>query len=140
MKRTFAKQGLMSLVAGFFLFGFMLLTGNRAEAQTYNWMQSDQAQQVLVATVQTLQGNLQGMTPGTQPYNDALIRAYYYKAIYRSIDGGTSVEQSVSAALSIFSPAPNAPSIKPNEVVTDVPVDKPKQQVLLIEATGLLTL
>ncbi len=140
MKRTFAKQGLMSLVAGLFLLGFMLFTGNRAEAQTYNWMQSDQAQQVLVATVQTLQTNLQGMTPGTQTYNDALIRAYYYKAIYRNIDGGASVEQSVSAALSIFSPAPDAPSIKTNEVVTDVPVGKPVQQVLLNEATGLLTL
>ena len=140
MKRTCAKQGMMTLVAGFFLLGFMLFTGNRAEAQSYNWMQSDQAQQVLVTKVTDLQSSLQGMTPGTQNYNEALIRAYYYKAIYRDIAGGASVEQSVSSGLKIFSPAPNAPSIKTNEVVTDVAVDKPKQQVLLSEATGLLTL
>ncbi len=139
MKRTFAKQSLMSLMAGFFLFGFLLFTGNRAEAQTYNWMQSDQAQQTLVATVTALQADLQNLTPGTQNYNEDLMRAYYYKAIYRNISGGTSVEQSVSAALGIFSPAPSAPSIKTMEVIS-LPVDKAKQQILLNEATGLLTL
>ena len=76
MKRTFAKQGLLSLVAGFFLFGFLLLSANRAEAQA-SWMQPDQAKQVLLSEVNTITGDLQALTTGTPDYKDKLAHVIY---------------------------------------------------------------
>ncbi|MCB0542533.1 MAG: hypothetical protein KDC70_03395 [Saprospiraceae bacterium] len=140
MKRTFAKKSPMSLLAGFFLFGFLLLTAGRAEAQTYNWMQSDQAQQTIKQEVTTLQTSLQGLTPGTQSYNDVLIHAHYYKAIYRRIVGGMSVEQSVTKALDIFPDAANLSSDTAADSFTGFFVSKSTKESLSNEATGKLTL
>lgn len=131
MKRTFAKQGLMSLLAGFFLFGFMLLTATRAEAQA-QWKPAPEAMGTLLNEVTTLNG--QPQTP------DVLIHAYYYKAIYRRIEGGMTVEQSVTDALNIFPESlPLQQGFSGVYEVQDVAVSKPQKQVLQNEATALLT-
>lgn len=137
MKRTFANRSLMSLLAGFFLFGFLLLSGNRAEAQTYNWMQSNEAKQVLLTEVNNVYGNLQQMTPGTQAYNDALAHAIYYRMIYRKIDQGDTVEQSAIQALNVFS---TTPGVGTGAFVADITVTKALKQTLYNDAVGLLTL
>ncbi len=137
MKRTFANRGLMSVLAGFFLFGFLLLSGNRAEAQTYNWMQSNEAKQVLLSEVNTVYGNLQQLTPGTQAYNDALAHAIYYRMIYRKVDQGGAVEQSTIEALNVFS---TTPGVATGAFAADVTVTKALKQVLYNDAVGLLTL
>ena len=137
MKRTFANRGLMSLLAGFFLFGFLLLSGNRAEAQTYNWMQSNEAKQVLLTEVNTMYGSLQNLTPGSQAYNDVLAHAIYYRMIYRKIDQGGAVEPSTLEALSVFS---TTPGVATGAITADVTVDKNLKAVLYNDAVGLLTL
>ena len=141
MKRTFAKQGLMSLMAGFFLFGMLLLTATRSEAQT-NWMQPDQAQLVLVSKLGNLATDINSLPPGSTPYTDALIHAYYYKGIYNRITEGMTVEQAAVDALRIFPDnIPAAQGLSKANYMQDVPfvVTKAKQGVLYADAQALLS-
>lgn len=140
MKRTFANKSLLSHVAGFFLFGFLMLSAVRADAQTYNWMGSDQAQLTLLAEVTLRQTQLQQQTPGSQGYNDNLAHAYYYKEIHRNIGSGKTVEQSVNDALKIFTDNPGGASLTPVNMVTDLTITKPQKEALRDDAIDLLTL
>ena len=138
MKRTFAKQGLLSLVAGFFLFGFLLLSANRAEAQA-SWMQPDQAKQVLLSEVNTITGDLQALTPGMPDYKDKLAHVIYYRTIYNNIQGGLTVENSTTEALTVFSGNTNP---RATQIMVDagLTVSKAAGQLLYNQAVGLLTL
>lgn len=135
MKRTFAKRSFMTLVAGFFLFGFMLLTAARAEAQT--WVTPDEAKTRLVAEVNDQHNILSSTQPGTSDYSNALVRAYYYKAIYALVSDGTSVAQSVTDGLGRMKVKtendPNLPVIDSSNPGVDA------SAALLQEATDLLT-
>jgi hypothetical protein len=140
MKRTFANQSLMSLVAGFFLFGILMLTANRSEAQT-NWMQPAQAQQAIKTEMGNLRNIVAANPPASASYNDAMIHAYYYKAIYARLEEGMTVPDAVNSSLSIFPMGGNNQSFDvvamPSGIT--VPVDKAKRAGLLLDATALLS-
>ena len=144
MKRTFAKRSLMSLVAGFFLFGFLLLSAGRAEAQTlgaeHNWMGVDQAQQTLVATATTLYNELNTMQPGTQAHNNKLAHAMYYRLIHRKLGEGTYVGIATKEALELFSGKNDQGSLGTSIDVSGVAVDASLKQQLYNDAIDLLTL
>ena len=128
MKGTFAKRGLMSLVAGFFLFGFLLLSAGRVEAQTTNWVGVDEAK---VRLEQAVKNQNVVLTANPQDMN-ALIHAYYYKEIYALINDGISVPEAVVNGLGSISAR-----LDPN-----FPIDKTKMQSfksLQDEATDLLS-
>ena len=138
MKRTFANQSLMSLVAGFFLFGILMLTANRSEAQT-NWKQPADAQLAIKTALGNLRNDVAANPPGSAAYNDAMIHAYYYKAIYVHVDEGMTVADAVKSSLEIFPIGGNQSFnvvAMPNGI--NVPVDKTKRAALLLDATALL--
>lgn len=143
MKRTFAKRSLMSLVAGFFLFGFLLLTAGRAEAQTlggeHNWMTSDQAQLELVAKVTTLYTDLAGLQPGTPGHNNKLAHAFYYRMIHRKIGEGVFVGIAAKDALDIFSGTNGGGTLASQLDLSGVSVDAALKQELYNDAIDLLT-
>lgn len=134
MKRTFAKQRLMTFLASFFLFGVLLLTANRAVAQGSNWMQSDQAKTVLINEVSTIGATLSGLTG--QALNDAKSHLYYYKEIYARIDSGMSTEEAALSGLSIFNTG--ASSFRTNDTTSDVTVTKAFKSQLYNDASNLL--
>lgn len=138
MKRMFAKQSLMSLVAGFFFFGLML-TANRSEAQGI-WKQPADAQQALATAIKTqLYPTMASNAPGSAQYIDAAMHVYYYKAIHANINEGMSVEDAVTKSLNIF-PEKTGAGVSSGVNYPEVPVqvDKAKRQVLLADATALL--
>jgi len=118
----------MSLVAGFFLFGFLLLSAGRVEAQTTNWVGVDEAK---VRLEQAVKNQNVVLTANPQDMN-ALIHAYYYKEIYALINDGISVPEAVVNGLGSISAR-----LDPN-----FPIDKTKMQSfksLQDEATDLLS-
>jgi hypothetical protein len=143
MKRTFAKRSLMSLVAGFFLFGFMLLTAGRAEAQTlgaeHNWIEADQAQLELVAKVTSLYNEIALLTPGTPGHNNKLAHALYYRMIHRKIGDGVYVGIATKDALEIFSGTNGGGTLATTLDLSGVSVDNALKQELYNDAVDLLT-
>ncbi|HRI60185.1 MAG TPA: hypothetical protein PK228_10695 [Saprospiraceae bacterium] len=144
MKRTFAKRSLMSLVAGFFLFGFLLLTAGRAQAQTlggeHNWFGIDEAQLTLVSTVATLHTDLAGLQPGTPGHNNKLAHVFYYKEIYRNLTAGVYISVAVKEALEIFSGTQGTGTLaNGSDVSSAVSVDAALKQQLYNDAVSLLT-
>lgn len=134
----FAKQSLMSLVAGFFLFGLML-TANRSEAQGV-WKQPADAQQALATAIKTqLYPTMASNAPGSAQYIDAAMHVYYYKAIHTRINEGMSVADAVSQSLNIF-PEKTGSGVSSGANYPEIPVqvDKTKRQILLADATTLL--
>lgn len=136
----------MSLVAGFFLFGMLMLTASRAEAQTlggqYNWKGVDQARVDLESEVGNLYNNvLPGLTQGTQNYNNKLAEAYYFRMIHRQIGQGISVPFAVDSALEAISGNTNSASQagEPN-AFSDITVDPLLKQTLKNKAVDLLTI
>jgi len=132
----------MSLVAGFFLFGILMLTANRSEAQT-NWKQPADAQQAIKTALVTLRNDIAVNPPGSAAYNNALIHAYYYKAIYVRLDEGMTTEASVVDALTIFPQtltSPNTQGFSQANAVPDVPfaLDKAAKGNLYNDAEALL--
>ena len=145
MKRTFAKQGLMSFVAGLFLFGVLLFTAGRAEAQTvttqYDWMGTDQARVELEQEVTNLYNQLASLQPGTSSYNNKLAHAYYYRMIRRQISQGSSVVTAVDNALEVISGNTNGASqAGDSSSFSDISVDSSLKQQLKNDAIDLLTL
>ena len=143
MKRTFAKRSLMSLVAGFFLFGFMLLSAGRVEAQTiggeHNWIESDQAQLSLVSTVNNLYDEMANLTPGTPAHNNKLAHAVYYRVINRKIGEGMFVGLAAKDALEIFNGKDGQGAIGSQLDLSGVSVDAALKQQLFNDAVSLLT-
>jgi hypothetical protein len=143
MKRTFAKRSLMSLVAGFFLFGFMLLSAGRVEAQTiggeHNWVQSDQAQLSLITTVNGLYNDLATLTPGTPAHNNKLAHAVYYRVINRKIGEGMFVGLAAKDALEIFNGKDGVGAIGSQLDLSGISVDAGLKQQLYNDAVSLLT-
>ena len=143
MKKTLAKQSLLSLVAGFFLFGLMLLSANRAGAQdiNHNWMQSDNAQQVLKAEVGNLSSNLGLLQPGSPAYNDVLSHIYLYKEVYRDlVNNGTDVRQAVENGVGYmhsFDPSGNTSVVAPQPA--EITVNATLLTTLQADITDLLT-
>ena len=127
MKRTFAKRGFMSLVAGFFLIGMLLLSA-QATAQSTNWVNSDEAKVRLEQAVKD-----QHQILASQPTNnDAMLHATYYKAIYRLIADGSSVEAAVTEAMGSVLTSVD-PAVPASSTMSGA------GQGLLDDATALLT-
>ena len=127
MKRTFAKRGFMSLVAGFFLIGMLLLSA-QATAQSTNWVNSDEAKVRLEQAVKD-----QHQILASQPTNnDAMLHATYYKAIYRLIADGSSVEVAVTEAMGSVLTSVD-PAVPASSTMSGA------GQGLLDDATALLT-
>ena len=127
MKRTFAKRGFMSLVAGFFLIGMLLLSA-QATAQSTNWVNSDEAKVRLEQAVKD-----QHQILASQPTNnDAMLHATYYKAIYRLIADGSSVEAAVTEAMGSVLTSVD-PAVPASSTMSGA------GQGLLNDATALLT-
>ena len=55
---------------------------------------------LLEDNIESVHDQLPGLTEGTQPYENALRRAAYYKGIIREVKGGKTVPESLDAALS----------------------------------------
>lgn len=136
MKRTFAKRSLISLVAGFFLFGLLMLSANRTDAQTYNWKPAGEAQSTLMTEVSNLHGVLKGQTPGTPAYLNTLTHVYYYKAIYNRLNNGMDVPNAVRNGLEIF--VSNVVKADVVDAVSDVTVTAQQKTSLFDEAAALL--
>jgi hypothetical protein len=132
MKRTFAKRGIMSLVAGFFLFGFMLLSAVRVEAQA-NWVSSDEAKLRLLQAINEEHLVIGASQPGQPAYENAMVAAIYYKAIYVLINDGISVDQAVGQGINALATGRNA-GFTPNQYVASS-----SSQGLVSDATDLLT-
>ena len=127
MKRTFAKRGFMSLVAGFFLLGMLLLSA-QVTAQSSNWVNSDEAKVRLEQAVKD-----QHQILASQPTNnDAMLHATYYKAIYRLIADGSSVEVAVTEAMGSVLTSVD-PAVPASSTMSGA------GQGLLNDATALLT-
>lgn len=134
----------MSLVAGFFLFGVLMLTAGRAEAQTvgtpYNWMGSDQARQELEQEVVNLYNQLAALQQGTPNYNNTLAHAYYYRMIRREITQGVAVIIAVDNALEVISGDPDGDfQTADSSAFSDITVDAALKQQLKNDAIVLLT-
>jgi hypothetical protein len=115
----------------------MLLAAVRAEAQTPNWVNPDEAKTRLVDAVNQ-QHNILGSTqPGTNDYANALVRAYYFKAIFALVSDGTSVSQAVNDGLGRMKMQtandPNLPAVDSSNPGQDA------SAALVQEATDLLT-
>ncbi|TNE60303.1 MAG: hypothetical protein EP344_07630, partial [Bacteroidetes bacterium] len=94
MKSTSTKRGILPLLSGFFLVGFLLLTGTRAEAQDLNnWLQSDQAKSTLEVEIKAIHADLPNLA-GAQ-LNEAKAHVYYYKSIYLRLNDGEPVATAV---------------------------------------------
>lgn len=145
MKRTFAKRGFMSLVAGFFLFGVLMLTTVRAQAQSgatpHNWIGSDQATLKLEQEVTSLYTQLSALQPGTPNYNNKLAHALYYRVIRREVKQGTFVMSAVDTALEFVSnPGGSFASADGSGLFDDITVDAALKQQMKNNAINLLTL
>lgn len=125
----------MSLVSGFLLFGFMLLTAVRAEAQSANWVTPDEAKTRLFTKVSQQHDIISSNQVGTPDYNDAMMRATYYKEVYRIINDGVTVSEAVQSGLSAVTTGTDANSIP----VQDGSTPQSPLQYLIDEATLLLT-
>ena len=133
MKRTFAKRGLMSLVAGFFLFGFMLLSAVRAEAQA-NWVSSDEAKARLLQEINNVYHPIIASgQPGQQAHDNAMAVVTYYKAIYSLINDGQSVSAAVGQGMSVLATGVHA-GFAPNQYVA-----QNQAQGVVADVTDLLT-
>jgi hypothetical protein len=99
MKGTFFPLKMRSLVAMFFFLGALFFSANRAEAQTFNWMNETQAMSQLAAEVDQLSLDIQNFVPGSTPYKDALNHMSYYKLIQVDIEAGSTVESAVNESL-----------------------------------------
>lgn len=134
----------MSLVAGFFLFGVLLLTAGRAEAQTvgtpYEWKGVDDARQALEQEVINLANQLSTMQPGTTNYNNKLAHALYYRVIRQQINQGSPVVSAVDSALDVVSGNSNASQAGEPNRFSDITVDNALRQQLKSDAIDLLTL
>jgi len=147
MKVTTAKHGFLSLVSAFFLFGFLLLTAGRAEAQvlgsqSLNWMQADQAATELLTEINKQHNIVTQSTPGTPQHTDALTHLYYYRVIHFKITEGSTVPEAVVSGLHIFdgniSGGPkSAVSI---DELAGISLTKTEVNNIYNDAVGLLTL
>ncbi|TNE52305.1 MAG: hypothetical protein EP344_15825 [Bacteroidetes bacterium] len=96
MKKAMVKRGLRVFSAVFILFGTLLLTATRADAQglddmqgqNLNWVSEAEAMVVLEAQMELLGNDLAVLTPGTPTYNDILNHFTYYKLIYSELEDG----------------------------------------------------
>jgi len=100
MKKTFANRSL-SLLAGFFLFGILLLTASRAEAQTYNWKTPLDAQQSLLQAMTVQRTNMASL-PAGPALDNATAHFYYYQSISEKLNEGMFVEKASQVSLEIF--------------------------------------
>lgn len=99
MKKAFSTIGRRSLLAVFFLLGGLLLTANRLQAQTYNWMTESQALSTLEAEIDQLALDITNYTPGSTPYKNIANHIYYYKIIHGAVQTGMPVPQAVEENL-----------------------------------------
>ncbi|GAB4500059.1 MAG: hypothetical protein OHK0019_37980 [Saprospiraceae bacterium] len=135
----------MSLVAGFFLFGILLLAAGRVEAQTvstqYEWKGVDEARQSLESAVIGLYDELSALQPGTVNYNNKLSHAVYYRLIRQQINQGNPVVLAVDNALEVVSNSASGSSQATEQgVLSDITVDAALKQQLKNDAIDLLTL
>jgi hypothetical protein len=98
MKRTYFKFTLRTLVAMFFLLGGMFFA-NRAEAQSYNWLNESEAVNKLNTEIDQLALDIQNFVPGSTPYKNMANQIHYYKLIMLELEGGLNTESSASTAL-----------------------------------------
>lgn len=123
----------MTLVSGFFLLGFLLLSASRAEAQT-NWVSADEAKTRLAQQiVDVYHPVIQQGTPGAN-YDNALRHAVFYKAIYQLIVDGSTVADAVTKGFETFSTAAD-PALQAGSKSGSQPGSNP----LMKDAVDLLT-
>ncbi|MBL7776338.1 MAG: hypothetical protein JNK89_10080 [Saprospiraceae bacterium] len=141
MKKAMAKHLLRLSAAVFILFGAMLVTSTRADAQgldvtigqgqNLNWVSSAEAMSLLDAQLISMGNDLKNFTPGTAPYNNLLNYITYYKLIYTGIEDGTTVQQSATTNISVVR---TYNSNKEGQALSDATLLQ-----LWNSATGLLT-
>jgi len=97
MKRTFAKRSFMRFLMGFFLFGVLAFSANRASAQS--WVSPAEALIRLDNAIQTQKGLVGSNNPGTTAYENAVLHAVFYSNIIVGINDGMLVGPAVDSAL-----------------------------------------
>ena len=128
MKRTFAKRSFMRFLIGFFLFGVLAFSANRAAAQG-NWVTPAQALQKLDTEIQYQKGVIVANTPGTPIYENALVHAIFYSNIVTEINDGLPVGPAVDSALE---------KVANGTTAFAAPIGKTGRQALYNDAAGLL--
>ena len=130
MKRTFFKIKLRTLVAMFFLLGAMFFSANRAEAQSYNWLNESAALNALNVEIEQMALDIQNFVPGSTPYKNLANHINYYKLILVSIETGTNVETAVNTSL---------PAVNNNFASENQMLSKSALTTLFNDAVVLLT-
>ena len=87
------KMLMAALTVGF----FMLFLGQMS-AQTASWVSPSEASAIVGQQLTLTLNQLQGLTPGTQQYDETYRKALYYKGVVASINNGSTVEESVNIA------------------------------------------
>jgi hypothetical protein len=104
MKGTFAKLIQRSLVAMLLVFGALVCSTSRAEAQQvgnihYNWVTSNEAIATLENAVNALVANQTNYPQGSPAWVVLANQIEYYKSIMVAIEGGAEVPVAVFTTL-----------------------------------------
>jgi hypothetical protein len=100
MKKAMANHLLRFFAGMFILFGTLMMTASRADAQgldqtigqsqNLNWVSEAEAMVTLDAQLITLANQLANLPQGSQAYKDVLNHLTYYKLIYSDIETGAT--------------------------------------------------
>jgi hypothetical protein len=94
------RMGFMLVCCFFWLSMSLAAQTIQSGKQGTNLADASTAITLLEDNIESVHDQLPGLTEGTQPYENALRRAAYYKGIIREIKGGKTVPESIDAALS----------------------------------------
>jgi len=136
MKKTFANLVQKSLVAALLVFGALLFSTSRAEAQggakdlAVNWVDAGEAMLRLETDAKALSTHPQFQFVGSDPYN----KVHYYKAVHRRIAGGEPVRDAVINGI-----VPEPDSFVAAEIIPGVNLTQPQRQAMINTLTTRLS-
>lgn len=139
MKKTFANLVQKSLVAALLVFGALLFSTSRAEAQGgaknlgVNWVDAGEAMLRLQTDVENLHNDPQVNSVGSDSY----IRVRYYKAVYRRIGSGEPIVYAVVTALGV---TPSSSDLVNQNDIPGVTLTQAQANNLLTTITSRLSL
>jgi hypothetical protein len=80
-------------------------TSSLYDTPTGNWVNSTEAEGILLTQINQITNLLQSLTPGTQAYKTAFRAGVYYKTIYGEVKAGKQIPESIVTGLGIFTTA-----------------------------------
>lgn len=94
------KNGMKSskMLAAALTFGFFMLFLGQMSAQSASWVTPSEGTAIANQQLTITLNQLQGLTPGTQQYEESYRKALYFKGVITNLGNGLTVEQSANAA------------------------------------------